>query len=95
MNKNMIRIIIITIMISTVIIILVASTSTQYMESMAPSIEDGLEIIDQSTINLDNLDVPQISESIEDGTENTNYIIDEDGNKRYVLNVTDTPMLED
>ena len=95
MNKNMIRIIIITIMISTVIIILVASTSTQYMESMAPSIEDGLEIIDQTTIGLDNSDIPQMSESVEGVTENTNYIIDEDGNKRYILNVTDTPMLED
>ena len=82
-------------MISTVIIILVASTSTQYMESMTPSIEDGLEIIDHVTIDLDNSGVPQISESLEAATENTNYIIDEDGNKRYVLNVTDTPMLED
>ena len=82
-------------MISTVIIILLASTSTQYIESMTPSIEDSLEIIDQVTINLDNLEIPQISESLEAVTENANYIIDEDGNKRYVLNVTDTPMLED
>lgn len=82
-------------MISTVTIILVASTSTQYMESMTPSIDDSLDIIDQITISLDNSDVAHISESLETVTENINYIIDEDGNKRYVLNVTDTPMLED
>jgi len=73
----------------------VLSTSTQYMESMTPSIEDDLEIIDQSTIHLDNSDMAQISESLEVVTKNTNYIIDEDGNKQYVLNVTDTPTLED
>lgn len=95
MNKNRIRIIIIIIIISTIITILLASTSTQYKDSMSPSIEDGLEIIDQATMDLDNSDIPQISESLEAVTENTNYIIDEDGNKRYILNVTDTPMLED
>jgi hypothetical protein len=62
---------------------------------MVPSIEDGLEIIDQSTINLDNSDVPQMTESLEDVTENINYSTDEDGNKRYVLNVTDNPALGD
>ena len=93
MKKNLIIVIIVIISISISMIVL--STSTQYRESMVPSIEDGLEVSDQSTINLVNSDVAQISESVQIVNENINYIIDENGNKQYVLNVTDTPILED
>ena len=93
MKKNLI--IVITIIISISITMIVLSTSTQYSESMTPSIEDGLDVIDQSTITLVPSDVTEISESVQVVNEQTNYIVDEDGNKHYVLNVTDTPTLED
>ncbi len=93
MNKNVIIIIAVIIMISITMIML--STSTQYQESMRPSIEDNLNPIDQSLINLDNSDAILISESTNILNNSINYTIDKDGNKQYILDVTDSPILED
>lgn len=94
--KEIFKVIGIVVVIMTIsVTIAIFSTSTQFEESMMPSIEDNLYPTDQSLINLDNSDIPQISEFSEILNKNTNYIIDENGNKQYILNVTDTPTLED
>ncbi len=95
MEKIFQTIVIAGVLIIMSVTIVILSTSSQFEESMKPSIKDNLSPTDQSLINLDNLDKVQVSESSEILKENLNYILDENGNKQYIMNVTDTPTLED
>jgi len=62
---------------------------------MKPSIQDDSYLTDQLIVDLGNSDSVQVSESVEIFKNNSNFIIDENGNKQYILNVTDTPTLDD
>lgn len=93
MNKNIIVITIVIIIITISIVVL--SNSSQFKESMIPSIEDNLQPNDYSSINLNNSDSIQVFESTEFLNKNINYTIDKNGNKQFILDVTDTPTLDD
>ena len=83
------------VIIITSVAIAIFSTSSQFEESMKPSIEDNSHLTDQLIVDVGNSDMVQVSESVEILKNNNNYIIDENGNKQYILNVTDSPTLED
>ncbi len=83
------------VIIITSVAIAILSTSSQFEESMKPSIEDNSHLTDQLIVDLGNSDSVQVSESVEIFKNYSNFIIDENGNKQYILNVTDSPTLED
>jgi len=80
--------------IITTIAIAVFSTTPEFEANMKPSIQDDSYLTDQLLLNTTNSDNVQISESVEI-LKGPNYIIDENGNKQYILVVTDSPILDD
>ena len=71
------------------------SSTQQFEESMTPSIESSLSVNDDTSLSLNYPDSPVVSHSNTVDESDVVVTVDEDGKKQYVIEVGDTPIIQE
>ena len=88
-------IVVISVIIISLAGIAYMSSTQQFEESMTPSIESNLSVDHDTSLSLTYPDSPVVSHSNSVDESDVVVTVDEDGKKQYVIEVGDTPIIQE